>query len=157
MRDPASFRTAGPPVAMRAAMDPALALAFSAPTDLCGRGAPRPRPDRESAATTRLTTLARGCLAAAIALAAACGGSSKRVDRYQVATDLQERCCEKAPDRDDCLRGIVRAPDGDVARDPANQQTFACVQEHFACDETTGRATAASAQAQLDCIQDLPQ
>jgi hypothetical protein len=100
--------------------------------------------------------VARGCLAAALALAAACGGGGKRVDRYQVATDQQERCCEKAPDRDDCLRGIVRAPDADVARDPANQQTFACVQEHFECDETTGRASAASAQAQLDCIQDLP-
>lgn len=104
--------------------------------------------------------MTRACLAAAVvaatSLVAACGGSSKHVDRYQVATDLQERCCEKAPDRDDCLRGIVRAPDADVARDPANQQTFACVQEHFECDETTGRATAASAQAQLDCIQELP-
>ena len=53
--------------------------------------------------------------------------------------------------------GIVRAPDPDVARAPANQATFACVQENFVCDPSTGRATAASAQAQLDCIQDLPQ
>lgn len=138
-------------------MAPALALASPSAAPVCAPAAPPSRPDRERAATTGLTTLARGCLAAALALAAACGGGGKRVDRYRVATDLQERCCEKAPDRDDCLRGIVRAPDGDVAHDPANQQTFACVQEHFACDETTGRATTASAQAQLDCIQDLPQ
>ena len=117
----------------------------------------RPRPDRERSATARLTTVTRLYLGALLALAAACGGSGKRADRHAAATDLQERCCEQAPDRDDCLRGIVRAPDDDVARAPANQQTFACVQEHFACDPATGRATADSAQAQLDCIQELPQ
>ena len=100
--------------------------------------------------------MTRVCLAAALALVAACGGSSKRVDHYAVATDRQEQCCEQASDRDDCLRAIVRAPDDDVAHAPANQQTFACVQEHFECDLSTGRATPASAQAQLDCIQDLP-
>lgn len=101
------------------------------------------------------TTLTRLCLAAAAALAAACGGGH-RTDHYAAATSRQEACCEKAADRDDCLRGIVRAPDPDVARAPANQATFACVQEHFECDAATGRATAASAQAQLDCIQELP-
>ena len=37
----------------------------------------------------------------------------------------------------------------------ANQRTFACVQRHFVCEPATGRATAASNQAQLDCITDL--
>ena len=113
-------------------------------------------PDRERPATPTRTTLARLCLAAALTLAAACGGSHK-VDRYAAATNLQETCCEKAPDRDACLRGIVRAPDADVVHAPANQQTFAGVQDNFVCDPATGRATAASAQDQLDCIQDLPQ
>ena len=134
-------------------------LVSPATSAACAARAPRGGADRERAATTGLTTLARGCLAA-VALAAtlgACGGNGKRVDRHAVATDLQERCCEKAPDRDDCLRGIVRAPDDAVAGDPINQQTFACVQEHFVCDPSTGRATQASAQDQLDCIQELPQ
>ena len=111
--------------------------------------------DRERAATTRLTTVARLCLAAGLLLAA-CGGS-KRADHYAAATSAQERCCEKASDRDTCLQQIVRAPDAEVAGTPVAQASYACVQEHFECDELTGRATAASAQAQLDCIQELPQ
>lgn len=129
-------------------------LAARSPT--CASADLAAAPDRERTATSGRTTLARLCLAAALTLAAACGGGHK-VDRYAAATNLQEACCEKAPDRDACLRAIVRAPDADVAHAPANQQTFACVQENFVCDPATGRATAASAQAQLDCIQDLPQ
>ena len=137
-------------------MDHVAALDFTAHPLACATPAAPRRPDRERLATPRATTLGRLCLAAALTLAAACGGSHQ-VDRYAAATNLQESCCEKAPDREACLRGIVRAPDADVAHAPANQQTFACVQENFVCDPATGRATPASAQAQLDCIQDLPQ
>jgi len=89
---------------------------------------------------------------------AACGGS-RHGDTYARATDVQQQCCEHlAGDaRDGCLRGIIRIDDAAVARSDASQSTYACVTEHFACDAATGRATKASAQAQLDCIQDLPQ
>ena len=42
-----------------------------------------------------------------------------------------------------------------MAGSPVNQSTFACVVDHFTCDPTTGHATKDSAQAQLECIQDL--
>jgi hypothetical protein len=114
--------------------------------------------DREQTATPVVATVARAGLVAALTLVAACGGG-KRADRYAAATNLQEACCEHlaADARASCLQAIVRAPDPDVAKAPANQATFACVQEHFVCDPATGHATAESAQAQLDCIQDLPQ
>jgi hypothetical protein len=89
---------------------------------------------------------------------AACGGGHHG-DTYARATDVQQQCCEHlAGDvRSTCLRDIVRVDDASVARSDANQSTYACVTEHFACDPATGHATKASAQAQLDCIQDLPQ
>ncbi len=93
-----------------------------------------------------------------VLLASACGGgSSKRGDTYVAATSSQEQCCEHLAGgaRDNCLASIVRVPDPAVARSPANQDTYACVQEHFACDPASGTATPASAQSQLDCIQDL--
>ena len=97
-------------------------------------------------------------LALAAALTACGGGGGKRGDTYVAATSAQEACCEHlATGRDACLQEIVRAPDDAVARSSANQATYACVEEHFACDPATGRATQASAQTQLDCIQDLPQ
>jgi hypothetical protein len=105
-------------------------------------------------------------LGLAIALGAtllgACGGgnkSAKRGDTYLAATDVQEKCCENLAGgaRDSCLKDIVRVPDESVARSPQNQETYACVQEHFVCDPTTGMPTQASAQEQLDCIQDLEQ
>lgn len=115
--------------------------------------------DRERPSTTRATTLARLGLAGIALLAACGGGGGARVDRYARATNLQEKCCEHlAGDaRTSCLQAIVRAPSEDVAEAPANQATYACVQEHFVCDPATGHATAESAQAQLDCIQELPQ
>ncbi len=98
-------------------------------------------------------------LALALALAVACGGGTKRGDTYAAATSAQDACCEHlaGPGRDACLAEIVRAPDDAVAHSKANQDTYACVQEHFACDPATGKASQPSAQAQLDCIQDLPQ
>jgi hypothetical protein len=136
---------------------PAILVAMPSPRPALTDSSPRTT-DRERPATPGLTTLTRLCLAAALALAAACGGGKTRhADRYAAATNLQQQCCEKAPDRDACLGDIVRAPDADIATAPANQATFACVQENFECDAATGRATPASTQAQFDCIQDLPQ
>lgn len=87
---------------------------------------------------------------------AACGGGH-RGDTYAKGTQVQEQCCENLKDasRDECLKKIVRVSDPEVAKTSTNQQQYACVTEHFVCDPQTGHATQASAQAQLDCIQDL--
>lgn len=87
---------------------------------------------------------------------AACGGG-KHTDTYARGTEVQEQCCEHLQDgaRDQCLQKIVRVSDPEVAKTKTNQQQYACVVENFTCDPATGHATQASAQAQLDCIQDL--
>lgn len=90
-----------------------------------------------------------------ILLAVACGGGGAKGDTYARGTQVQEACCEKAPGRDACLQQVVRVDDKAVAGSPLNQQTFACVVDHFTCDPATGHATRDSAQAQLECIQDL--
>lgn len=120
-----------------------------------------------------------------LALSMACGGSSKGTKRYDSAIDKQERCCESlgaGPKRDACLQRIVRidqrtaAPtssqlcsdrtgdertqcEADVVKSvrasKVSRATYACVQRHFVCDAMTGTATKASAQAQLDCINDI--
>lgn len=101
----------------------------------------------------------RAALVTAIALAAtACGGPT-RTDTYARGTDLQEECCESldgAP-RDACLAAIVRIHDPGAAATATNQQTYACVVDHFVCDPATGHETAASAQAQHDCTDELLQ
>lgn len=116
--------------------------------------------DCEQPVTDRPTTLALRNLVAGLGLGVAlmlagCGG--KHVDTYQAATDQQTRCCEHlagAP-RDQCLGEIVAVEDPTVATSSANQRTYGCIQRHFQCDATTGRATPESNQRQLDCIQDL--
>ncbi|MFN0245616.1 MAG: hypothetical protein ACKV2T_01825 [Kofleriaceae bacterium] len=45
--------------------------------------------------------------------------------------------------------------DTGAAKTAVNQQTFACVVDHFTCDPSTGRPTQSSAQEQLECIQQL--
>ncbi len=88
----------------------------------------------------------------------ACGGPT-RTDTYARGTDLQEQCCESltgAP-RDACLAAIVRIHDPGAAATATNQQTYACVVDHFVCDPATGHETAASAQAQHDCTDELLQ
>ena len=50
---------------------------------------------------------------------------------------------------------VPRIDDPAIASNERNQQTFACMVEHFVCNPATGRPTPASAQAQLDCIEDL--
>ena len=107
---------------------------------------------RERRATPVRTTV----VALALSLVAACGGG-RHGDTYAKATSAQEGCCEhlSGPGRDECLQKIVRVNDAEVAKTSTNQSTYACIQEHFTCDAQTGHATAASAQAQMDCIQDL--
>jgi hypothetical protein len=92
--------------------------------------------------------------------AAACGGGGERKargDTYAKAASAQQQCCESlagAP-RDQCLASLVTVTDPAVAGTSTNQDTYACVTEHFVCDPSTGHATQQSAQSQLDCIQDL--
>ncbi len=105
------------------------------------------------------TFIRRWWLAATLAaLLAACGGGGgKKPDTYAKANDVQGDCCQhlKGAARDQCLSGIVRIDDAAVARTETNQATYACVVEHFQCNPETGHPTQASAQAQLECIQDL--
>jgi len=143
-------------------MTPRSMIASPRDTATCTRASAHPGKECEFSATPGRTTLGR--LGVALALAAALvgcgggGGGKKRGNTYVAATSVQEQCCEHlvAAAREDCLRGIVRVSDEAVASSAQNQDTYACVQEHFACDPATGRATQPSAQAQLDCIQDLP-
>lgn len=122
--------------------------------------------DREVIATAireRRVTNRRGTgityrwwIALSIALVAACGGG-KRPDTYARGADVQGQCCEhlQGGARDQCLSGVVRVDDRGVASTPANQATYACVVDHFVCDPASGHPTQPSAQAQLECIQDL--
>ena len=110
---------------------------------------------------SRLTTVARAtrlAFALAAGLAGACGGRPHS-DTYQHATAVEQQCCEHLAGaaRDQCLASVVHVDDPAVATSSTNQQTFACVEDHFQCDASTGRATQQSAQAQLDCIADLDQ
>jgi hypothetical protein len=122
-------------------------------------GSRRQVADREQGITPRRATVVAALRVAVLGIAlAACGGGSHG-DTYAHATHVQEECCEHlaGPARDGCLHDIVRVEDTAVAKASANQSTYACVTEHFACDAATGHATVASAQAQLECIQDLSQ
>ena len=107
---------------------------------------------RERRATPGLTTVALSLL-----LLACGGGGGKKKDAYARGTHVQEDCCEhlSGPARDQCLQKIVRVTDPEVAKTSINQQQYACVVDNFVCDPAQGHATQASAQAQMDCIQDL--
>ncbi len=117
---------------------------------------PQPAPDRELAVTDRRHTVIVGLLLAVFL--AACGGSSSSTkDTYTRATDVQGACCEhlKGDPRTQCLQQVVRVEDTAAAKSSLNQETFACVVDHFTCDPATGHPTQASAQEQLECIQQL--
>ena len=112
---------------------------------------------RRNAYLSRLTTALRERLATTLlATLCACGGG-KHDDTYAKAQSAQQSCCEHlaGADRDRCLQQIVRVDQPDVAHSATNQSTFACVEEHFACDPHTGHATQQSAQSQMECLQDL--
>ena len=99
------------------------------------------------------TTLVTVCCALALL---ACG-SRNHGDTYARGTTVQQQCCDglAGDARDRCLTDIVRIDDKAVATSSANQQTYACVAAHFTCDPATGHATQASAQQQLECLQEL--
>ncbi len=104
---------------------------------------------RERAATPASVTLC-------FLLLAACGGRHHG-DTYAKATSTEQVCCEhlSGEGRDRCLQQIVRVDDPEVERSSINQTQYACIEDHFVCDPQTGHATAASAQQQLDCLQDI--
>jgi hypothetical protein len=108
--------------------------------------------NRERPATAGIATVALSLL-----LLACGGGGGKKKDTYTRGTHVQESCCEnlKGPARDECLQKIVRVSDAEVAKTSVNQEQYACIVDHFVCDPAQGHATQASAQAQMDCIQDL--
>jgi hypothetical protein len=114
--------------------------------------------NRERSVTPGSTTLYLAVLAGLVsAVLGACGGGAKPKDSntYAKATSAQQACCEHAgANRDGCLKDIVRVEDF-AQQSEANQATYACVVDHFTCDPATGHATPPSAQAQIDCIQDL--
>jgi hypothetical protein len=117
---------------------------------------------RTAARNTVATLTRRWIVSLALAVAvAACGGGGggKPKNTYARASHAQEQCCEQlAGDaRAQCLQALVKVEDPAVAATRTNQDTYACVARHFVCDPSTGHATQASAQAQLECIQDLDQ
>ncbi|MBN1770078.1 MAG: hypothetical protein JXB32_02360 [Deltaproteobacteria bacterium] len=88
----------------------------------------------------------------------ACGGATPDVNYYATAISRQEQCCDGLADtaaRDECRAQIRRLDSEAAANTDVNQQTYHCVERYFECDSATGRATRESAQAQLDCLNDL--
>jgi len=85
------------------------------------------------------------------------GGKASGSDTYTRATDVQGTCCEHlAGDaRAQCLQQVIRVDDPAAAKTSINQQTYACVVDNFTCDPASGKPTQQSAQAQLECIQEL--
>jgi hypothetical protein len=88
---------------------------------------------------------------------AACTPAATKPDTYARGTNALESCCEQlhGPGRDRCLADLPRVDDQGARVTATNQQTYACIVDHFTCDGQTGKATQASAQAQYDCIEDL--
>lgn len=103
------------------------------------------------------TTLVTGLLLSILIACGGGGGGAKGGDTYARGTNLQQQCCEalQGEPRTQCLSSIPKIEDKQVQSSEANQSTYQCVVEHFACDRATGHATQASAQAQLECIQAL--
>ena len=62
-------------------------------------------------------------------------------NHYKPALVSQEQCCNRLADanaKQACLADIPRTQD---EASTINQETFQCVEKHFSCDPTTGRAT----------------
>ncbi|HEY4057733.1 MAG TPA: hypothetical protein VGM39_14060 [Kofleriaceae bacterium] len=103
--------------------------------------------------TTPRTWIALSILSVVLA---ACGGNNHQ-SNYSRGVQVQEQCCENLAGgaRDACLQQVVRVDDPNAQKTATNEQTYACVVDHFTCDPATGHETAASAQAQHDCTDDL--
>lgn len=117
--------------------------------------------NREPADTRRRHTvvirLRHLLLAATLAACGGGGGGGGSRDSYTRATDVQGTCCEylTGDGRTQCLQQVVRIDNPGVAKSSINQQTYACVVDHFTCDAASGKPTQQSAQEQLECIQEL--
>lgn len=115
---------------------------------------------RESAATLRRRPVATPrtwiALSALSLILAACGGNSQP-SNYSRGVQVQEQCCEHLGGgaRDTCLQQVVRVDDPTAQKTATNEQTYACVVDHFTCDPATGHETTESAQAQHDCTDEL--
>lgn len=86
------------------------------------------------------------------------GCRSNPPNYYRNTLTKQEACCGRLADpteKDRCVGEISRVESTAAETSPTNQETFGCIDRYFACDPTTGRATQESAQAQLDCINEL--
>jgi hypothetical protein len=97
---------------------------------------------------------ARAVLALLLGVTAA-SCATTNANYYRPALAAQESCCKGLTDpgaRNACLADVPRTQD---EASSINQETFSCVQRNFRCDPATGRATHESAQAQLDCLNDL--
>jgi len=94
-------------------------------------------PKGRNAATSSIVrqTEAAAALRASLAIELEERGAAATND-YRTAVAKQEQCCDRLGD-------------------PATQETFQCVDRYFQCDGASGRATEQSAQAQLDCLNDL--
>lgn len=116
----------------------------------------RTTPERRADVTPRRWWFALSAFAMFCGLAA-CSGNKGTGDTYARGVHVQEECCENlhGPARDQCLQAVIRVDDPNAQRTATNQQTYACITEHFVCDPATGHETAASAQAQHDCTDDL--
>jgi hypothetical protein len=104
-------------------------------------------------ATLHLKNPVRAIVLALTVTAGACATTD--VNHYRPALSAQEQCCNRVQDpngKQACLADIPRTQDETSS---INQETFQCVEKHFACDPATGRATRDSAQQQLDCLNDL--
>ena len=94
-------------------------------------------------------------LSTIIAAGAFAACATTDVNHYKPALASQEQCCNRLADpnaKQACLADIPRTQD---ETSNINQETFQCVEKHFACDPASGRATRESAQQQLDCLNDL--
>lgn len=116
----------------------------------------RTTPERRTPVTPTRWWFALSAFALFCALAA-CSGNKGGGDTYARGVQVQEQCCEnlQGPARDSCLKEVVRVDDPNAQRTATNQQTYACITEHFVCDPQTGHETQQSAQAQHDCTDDL--
>jgi len=87
--------------------------------------------------------------------AGACATTAE--NNYRKAASLQQTCCNNLTAnqaaRNACLADIPRVQGEEMST--LNQETFACVVKNFRCDTAAGKATRDSAQAQLDCLNDL--
>ena len=93
-------------------------------------------------------------LGAALLAAGAC--ATAPINHYRQALSSEELCCNNLRDpgaRNACLADIPHVPGDEMS--PLNQETFGCTERNFRCDPGTGRASRESAQAQLDCLNDL--